>query len=72
MSQKQLKCGEAVCKKKCKQFTSMSIDQLCKQINLCEECNSGLFKQSPTAGNTYQMLSVLWAEGHNRMAGKLG
>lgn len=72
MSKEQLNCGEEACNKKCEQFASMNIDQLCEQINLCEKCNSGLFKQNSTAKNTYQMLSILWAECHNQMIGKLG
>ncbi|WP_041960105.1 hypothetical protein [Sulfurospirillum arsenophilum] len=72
MSQKHSKCSEDVCKKKSKQFATMSIDLLCEQINLCEECNHGNFKHNFTAKNTYQILSILWAEEHNRRIGKRG
>lgn len=71
MSQKPLYCSEEECKKKRDQLISMNMNQLSEQIKQCEQCNSGTFKTNDVATKTYQDISLLWAEGHNKETGKL-
>jgi len=50
---------------------AMNMNQLSEQIKQCEQCNSGTFKTNDVATKTYQDISLLWAEGHNKETGKL-
>lgn len=71
MSLKSINCTEDECKEKREKFTFMTIDQLSAQIKQCEKCNSGVFKTNAVAAQTYQSISLLWAEKHNQTIGKL-
>ena len=71
MSQKPLNCSEEECKQKRDQLMAMNMNQLSEQIKQCEQCNSGTFKTNDVATKTYQDISLLQAEGHNKETGKL-
>lgn len=71
MSQKPLNYSEEECKQKRDQLMAMNMNQLSEQIKQCEQCNSGTFKTNDVATKTYQDISLLWAEGHNKETGKL-
>jgi hypothetical protein len=71
MSQKPLNCSEEECKQKRDQLMAMNMNQLSEQIKQCEQCNSGTFKTNDVATKTYQDISLLRAEGHNKETGKL-
>ncbi|MFB1008413.1 MAG: hypothetical protein QMB85_04965 [Sulfurospirillum sp.] len=70
MSQKPLNCSEEECKQKRDQLMAMNMNQLSEQIKQCEQCNSGTFKTNDVATKTYQDISLLWAEGHNKETGR--
>lgn len=71
MGTKNLNCTEDECKEKREKFIFLTIDQLSTQIKQCEKCNSGVFKTNAVAAQTYQHISLLWAEKHNQTIGKL-
>ncbi len=71
MSQRNLKCTEVECKQKRGNFIVMDMERLSTQIQQCETCNSGVFKTHPVAAQTYKNISLLWAERHNQITGRL-
>ncbi len=40
------------------------------QMEVCESCEDQLFKANAVANETYQTISTLWAERHNKLVGR--
>lgn len=64
-------CTQEECKQKSKQFVFLPLQELAEQLKACEQCHNGLFKANAIASKTYELITTLWAEKHNQVAGKL-
>lgn len=64
-----LKCSEEQCKSHRDDYESLSYEELYKQLERCEKCENGLFKDNEVAAQTYYFISILWAQKHNALVG---
>ena len=69
MPNHQPKCTQTECEQKREGFLNLSEDSMFIQMEACESCEEQLFKDNAVA-NTYQIISTLWAERHNKLVGR--
>lgn len=69
MTNHQPKCTQTECEQKREGFLNLSEKSMFIQMEACESCEEQLFKDNAVA-NTYQIISTLWAERHNKLVGR--
>lgn len=69
MPNHQPKCTQTECEQKREGFLNLSEKSMFIQMEACESCEEQLFKDNAVA-NTYQIISTLWAERHNKLVGR--
>lgn len=62
-------CSQAECEKKREHLERLSIEALYNQLEQCEQCEIGPFKESSFAADTYQVIALYWAQRHNMSVG---
>lgn len=70
MPNHQPKCTQTECEQKREGFLNLSEDSMFIQMEACESCEEQLFKDNAVANETYQIISTLWAERHNKLVGR--
>ena len=70
MSQAPLLCSQTECQHKRQNLASLSYEALSVQLEKCEKCENGPFKENPLAAKTYQVIAMYWAQLHNTFTGK--
>jgi len=68
MHSENYECSKEECEKKREHVES---DKISEQLEQCEKCYNGIFKTNAIAAKTYQIISLLWAEKHNKETGKV-
>lgn len=70
MPNHQPKCTQTECEQKREGFLNLSEDSMFIQMEACESCEEQLFKDNAVTNETYQIISILWAERHNKLVGR--
>ena len=70
MPNHQPKCTQTECEQKREGFLNLSEDSMFIQMEACESCKEQLFKDNAVTNETYQIISILWAERHNKLVGR--
>lgn len=65
MSQEELKCTSTECKQRLIQAETMSIRELEEYATRCASCGNWILKDNAIAQQTYQRISIRYAEAHN-------
>ena len=60
-----LKCSLSECKARLKEIDSMDLTQLEMYASKCSTCGNWILKDDHTANETYQKVSLKWAEEFN-------
>ncbi len=66
MSVLDLKCSIGECKKRLVQVDSMSLEELEHYAARCSTCGNWILKDNAVAQETYQKVSLAWAEAYNK------
>jgi hypothetical protein len=66
MSSIALTCSQEECKDKCQNLD----EALTLQLQKCEKCENGIFKENLIATRTYQSIATAWAIMHNALTGR--
>lgn len=66
MSKDELKCSIAECKARLHEADSMSLEELEKYTTKCSTCGNWFLKDNQVANETYQKVSLKWAETFNK------
>lgn len=61
-----LKCSIAECKARLKEIDGMDLAQLEKYATKCSTCGNWIHKDNAVAQETYQKVSLKWAEAFNQ------
>jgi len=70
MSSIPLTCSQEECKDKGQNLDRLSYEALTLQLQKCEKCENGLFKENLIATRTYQNIATAWAIMHNALTGR--
>ena len=62
-------CTESECQQKRAQLETLSYEALFRQLDKCEHCENGIFKENSVAADTYQAVALYWAQIHNMSVG---
>lgn len=65
MSASGLKCSLSECKARLKEIDSMNLDTLEHYATRCSTCGNWILKDDNVAQETYQKVSLRWAEAFN-------
>lgn len=65
MSTQELKCSLSECKAKYNEIDKMSFAELAHYADRCSTCGNWFLKDSNVAQETYQKVSLKWAEEFN-------
>lgn len=66
MGEDGLKCSVAECKVRFKEVDSMGLSQLEAYATKCATCGNWFLKDHKVAQETYQKVSLTWAEAFNK------
>ena len=66
MSKDELKCSTTECKARLQEVDSMSLAELEKYSTQCSTCGNWFLKDDKVANETYQQVSLKWAEAFNK------
>lgn len=66
MSENGLKCTLAECKARLNEIDFMNLSELEKYATKCSTCGNWILKDDKTANETYNKVSIKWAEEYNR------
>ena len=66
MNNDNLKCSVEECKQRMKQVDTMSFKELTEYTNKCALCGNWVLKDNKVAQETYQKISLKWAETFNK------
>ena len=67
MSENGLKCSLSECKSRHKEVDVMSFEDLAKYASKCSTCGNWFLKDNIIAQETYQKVSLKWAEEFNKI-----
>lgn len=71
MNKQHSTCTLQVCEQKRKKFSHLSEKSLCLQMQACEACENGIFKENAIIRTTYHLICNTWAENHNKVVGRV-
>ena len=66
MSAQDIKCSISECKSRHKEVDAMSFADLEKYASRCSTCGNWILKDNVVAQETYQKISLKWAEEFNK------
>ncbi len=67
MSENELKCSLSECRARQKEVDTMSFDDLQNYADKCSTCGNWVLKDNIIAQETYQKVSLKWAEEFNKI-----
>lgn len=67
-----LKCSIAECRARFKEIDSMGLSELETYATKCSTCGNWILKDEKVAQETYQKVSIKWAEAFNNAIMKRG
>lgn len=67
MAEAGLKCTIAQCKARLVEINTMGLGDLEKYANTCSTCGNWILKDNKIAQETYQKVSLKWAEEFNKL-----
>ncbi len=69
MNASTINCSPSECQKKREHLERLSMEALYRQLEQCEQCEIGPFKENRIAADTYQIVALYWAQRHNMSVG---
>ena len=65
-----LNCSSSECMHKREHLEELTHEALEKQLECCEACEQGVFKDNFIAAQTYEIVATYWAQMHNFLMAK--